>query len=48
MQVAVYTIFTRYKMLQNVIWYAALVVSVSDESVMRNVIVREYDNGRRH
>jgi len=49
MQVEVYTIFTCYKLLQNVVWYAALVVSVSRESsIMRSMVVREYDNGRRH
>jgi len=48
-QVEVCTIFTRYKVLQNVRWYAALVVSVPGESaVMRHVVVREYDNGWRH
>jgi len=49
MQVDVYTVFTRYKLLQNVVWYAALVVSMSGESsVMRSVVLHEYDNGRRH
>jgi len=45
MQVDVYTIFTRYKLLQNAVWYAALVVSVSGESSVRSVVVHEYDNG---